>query len=159
MKFVLVDVEPSERDAAKAATLVRGDAAVVAAALAAASGGPDPSMGTWLRALQAKVRWPRALGISPTKVPSRSNFTLGGGGHGLGFGGAVLRLAATICGRGARGDEGIQMSCISGLDFRAAVKEGMWIGGNGVGWQPGVRHGASLGWKGTKGSYVKLLLG
>ena len=43
VKFILVDVEPSQVDAAKAALVLRGDAAAVAEQLSSALTGLDPS--------------------------------------------------------------------------------------------------------------------
>eukprot|EP00884_Botryococcus_braunii_P001865 jgi/Botrbrau1/1167/Bobra.0162s0055.1 len=61
VKFILVDVEPSERDASKAAVVLRGDAAVVAAVLAASLGGgsglqSSPALQAWRSSLSLKAK-------------------------------------------------------------------------------------------------------
>ena len=55
-QFVLVDPEPTARDAAKAAVALRGDAAAVAEQLRAALAGVDPQRwAAWRGELAAKV--------------------------------------------------------------------------------------------------------
>ena len=56
VKFILVDVEPSQVDAAKAALVLRGDAAAVAGQLSSTLTGLDPSrFAQWRGQLHEKV--------------------------------------------------------------------------------------------------------
>lgn len=59
VKFILVDVEPSERDASKATVVIRGDAGIVAKALQAGlrGGGAagSPNLQAWRSELARKV--------------------------------------------------------------------------------------------------------
>ena len=56
VKFILVDVEPSQVDAAKAALVLQGDAAAVAGQLSSALTGLDPSrFSQWRGQLHEKV--------------------------------------------------------------------------------------------------------
>ena len=56
MKLILADVEPSKVDAAKAALVLRGDAAAVAEQVSGALAGLDPSrFAQWREQLHAKV--------------------------------------------------------------------------------------------------------
>ena len=56
VKFILVDVEPSRVDAAKAALVLRGDAAAVAGQLSSTLTGLDPSrFAQWRGQLHEKV--------------------------------------------------------------------------------------------------------
>ena len=56
VKFILVDVEPSQVDAAKAALVLRGDAAAVAGQLSSTLPGLDPSrFAQWRGQLHEKV--------------------------------------------------------------------------------------------------------
>ena len=56
VKFILVDVEPSQVDAAKAALVLRGDAAAVAEQLSSTLAGLDPSrFAQWRGQLHEKV--------------------------------------------------------------------------------------------------------
>ena len=56
VKFILVDVEPSQRDADKAAVVLQGDAAAVAQQLCSALRQLDPSqVARWRQQLTQKV--------------------------------------------------------------------------------------------------------
>ena len=56
VKYVLVDPEPSSRDAQKAAVVLRGDAGTVASQLRDALGGGGSTDPNWTARLAAKVR-------------------------------------------------------------------------------------------------------